>query len=152
MQIAVVEYARNVLSLKDAHTVEMKEQPKHRIIDIMPDQKKRLRNSDYGGSMRLGNYDAVIKSGTIARKAYKNEKVVERHRHRYEVNPEYVEKLESAGLVFSGKSPDGQLMEILELPVKKHPFYVGTQYHPELISRPLEPHPLFLAFISACIK
>ncbi len=152
MQIAVVEYARNVLGLADAHTVEMKERPKHRIIDIMPEQKKRLQDSDYGGSMRLGNYEAIVGPGTIARKAYKAEKIIERHRHRYEVNPEYIEQLEAAGLVFSGKSPNGQLMEILELPEKKHPFYVGTQYHPELISRPLDPHPLFLAFISACIK
>lgn len=152
MQIAVVEYARNVLGLSDAHTVEMKESPSHRIIDIMPEQRRRLEQSDYGGSMRLGNYEARIAAKTIARKAYKSGSVTERHRHRYEVNPEYVDALEGAGLVFSGKSPDGRLMEVLELPTRVHPFYVGTQYHPELISRPLAPHPLFVAFIDASMR
>ena len=100
--------------------------------------------------MRLGAYDCVLTKGTIAASAYKAEKISERHRHRYEVNPEYVNQLFKAGLVFSGKSPDGILMEIAELPKKEHPFYLGTQFHPEFKSRPMSPHPLFTAFVKAC--
>ena len=99
--------------------------------------------------MRLGNYTAKLKKGTIVHAAYGKDEVVERHRHRYEVNPDYIERIEKAGLVFSGTSPDGKLMEFAELPKDKHPFFVGTQAHPELLSRPLNPHPLFLAFIKA---
>ena len=99
--------------------------------------------------MRLGQYPAVLKSGSVVAKAYRSKEIVERHRHRYEVNPEYIEKLEEKGLVFSGKSPDGRLMEIAELPVEDHPFFVGVQFHPELQARPLDPHPLFTAFIKA---
>jgi CTP synthase len=100
--------------------------------------------------MRLGTYPCVLTEGTVAHEAYGGQKEVgERHRHRYEVNPEYIEKLEQAGLVFSGKSPSGKLMEIAELPRSVHPFFVGAQFHPELTSRPLHPHPLFMAFIKA---
>ena len=99
--------------------------------------------------MRLGVYPAHIKKGTIARAAYKNELVEERHRHRYEINHSYVKRLEEAGLVFSGTSPDGVLMEIAELPQSKHPFMLGTQFHPELQARPLDPHPIFTEFIRA---
>lgn len=152
MQLLVVEYARNVLGLKDAHTVEINKNTKNPVIDIIPDQKKKLENKEYGGSMRLGSYEAVIKKGTQAFNAYKKEKVLERHRHRYEVNPEYVERLEKAGLVFSGKSPNGVLMEIAELSKEVHPFFLGTQFHPEFLARVLEPHPLFTAFVKACMN
>ncbi len=152
MQIAVVEYARNVLKLKDAHTVEMKAKPTHRIIDIMPEQRETIADGNYGGSMRLGNYEAVLTKDSLAQKAYKSKKITERHRHRYEVNPDYVEQLKKAGLHFSGQSPDKKLMEILELSQKEHPFYVGTQFHPELLSRPLSPHPLFLSFMNVLKK
>ena len=99
--------------------------------------------------MRLGTYKAVLTDGTISKEAYGRGEVMERHRHRYEVNPEYIEKLEQGGLIFSGRSPSGKLMEIAELPKDKHPFFLGTQFHPELLSRPLEPHPLFMAFVRA---
>tara|TARA_B100001179_G_C18362685_1_gene305604 strand:- start:315 stop:641 length:327 start_codon:yes stop_codon:yes gene_type:complete len=102
-----------------------------------------------GGSMRLGQYEAVLKKGSQAQKAYKSSAVLERHRHRYEVNNEYVPALLEKGLVFSGTSPDGNLMEIAELPSTQHPFFVGVQFHPELQARPLDPHPLFTAFVKA---
>ena len=101
--------------------------------------------------MRLGAYPCVLKKGSIAEIAYGKKEISERHRHRYEVNPKYVAELEKAGLVFSGCSPDGVLMEIAELPKNIHPFYLGVQFHPEFKSRPLAPHPLFTAFIQACI-
>lgn len=152
MQLAVIEYARNVLRLKDANTTEIDKDTKYPVIDIMPEQQELLAKGNYGASMRLGAYKAVLKNGTIARSAYGVAEVSERHRHRYEVNPEYIAKLEEAGLVFSGRSPDGRLMEIVELPRTKHPFFLGTQFHPEFTARPLEPHPLFDAFIRAAIK
>ncbi len=149
MQLLVIEYARNVLGLKDANTEEIDAKAKDPVIHIMPDQKEKLARGDYGGSMRLGSYEAVLKEGSIAKKAYKSKTVFERHRHRYEVNEDYIEALEKKGLVFSGKSPDGHLMEIAELPVDKHPFFLGVQFHPEFLARPLVPHPLFSAFIEA---
>ncbi|NTV44527.1 MAG: CTP synthase [Candidatus Yonathbacteria bacterium] len=149
MQLLVIEYARNVAGLKGANTAEIDAKAPHVVIDIMEDQRKKLERGDYGGSMRLGAYPAVLKKGTIARDAYKKEDIRERHRHRYEVNPEYIGKLESAGLVFSGTSPDHHLMEIAELSRDKHPFFLGTQFHPEFLSRPLHPHPLFVAFVKA---
>ncbi len=152
MQLLVIEYARNVAKIKDAHTVEIKPKCKHPVIDIMPEQKEKMKNKEYGGTMRLGSYPAYLKKGTIARAAYKKEMVSERHRHRYEVNPEYVDDLEKAGLVFSGVSPDRTLMEIAELPKSKHPFMLGTQFHPEFTARPLSPHPLFTAFIKAALS
>lgn len=152
MQLAVVEYARNVAKLRGATTREMSNDAQHLVIDIMEDQKEKLENNNYGGTMRLGVYPARLKKGTTARSAYGSESVEERHRHRYEVNPAYVEILEEAGLVFSGTSPDKKLMEIAELPKNQHPFFVGTQFHPELQARPLSPHPLFTAFIKACLK
>jgi len=147
MQLAVIEYARNVLGLKDANTTEINRETKNPVIDIMPEQKKNLEDKNYGATMRLGAYPAIIKKDTLAYMAYKKGKISERHRHRWEVNPEFVEKLEHVGLIFSGKSPDGNLMEITELSVKRHPFFLGTQFHPELKSRPLKPHPLFLIFV-----
>ena len=152
MQIATIEFARNVLGLKDAHTTEIDSTTKNPVIDVMPEQKKNLKEKNFGATMRLGAYPAILKNGSLASVAYGVSKISERHRHRYEVNPEYVEKLEKAGLVFSGTSPDGRLMEIAELPRSKHPFFLGTQFHPELKSRPLNPHPLFVAFIKACVS
>lgn len=152
MQMMVIEYARNVLGLKDANTKEVNANSKNIVIDVMESQKEHLKNNSYGGSMRLGGYEAVLKDGSMAKTAYGKQKVIERHRHRYEVNPIYVDKLESKGLIFSGKSPKGELMEIAELPKKIHPFFLGTQFHPEFLARPLSPHPLFDAFVKACIK
>lgn len=152
MQLMTIEYARNVLGIKDANTAEIDPNAKGMIIDIMPDQKKKLAEGQYGASMRLGQYEAILKKGTIAHDAYGSGSVLERHRHRYEVNPEYIEKIEAAGLVFSGKSPNGHLMEIAELPKSVHPFFLGTQFHPEFLARPLRPHPLFTEFIKAAKK
>ncbi len=152
MQMMVIEYARNVLGLKDANTKEVNPNAKNVVIDVMESQKENLINKRYGGSMRLGSYKAILKPGTIAQKNYNAKEVIERHRHRYEVNTAYIADLEKNGLVFSGVSPDGKLMEIAELPSDKHPFFLGTQYHPEFLARPLSPHPLFTAFIKACIR
>ena len=118
----------------------------------MPEQKKNLEDGKYGATMRLGSYEARLQKGTHAQKAYGAEIINERHRHRYEVNPEYVEEIKAKGLVFSGTSPDGRLMEIAELPKDVHPFFLGTQFHPELKARPLNPHPLFTAFVEAILK
>lgn len=151
MQLMVIEYARNVLGLKDANTTEIDKRSPTPIVDVMLAQKKHLANNTYGGTMRLGAYPCYLQKGTIARAAYKKELVDERHRHRYEINSEYVPQLGGAGLIFSGTSPDGALMEIAELPKTKHPFMLGTQFHPELQARPLAPHPLFTAFLTAAI-
>lgn len=150
MQLAVIEFARHVAGLDDANTAEINGKAKHVVIDIMPEQKENLRKKHYGATMRLGAYPAVLKDGTIARSAYGEREISERHRHRYEVNPEYIEAIEQSGLVFSGTSPDGRLMEIAELPRNVHPFFLGTQFHPEFQSSPLRPHPLFLEFLKAC--
>ncbi len=149
MQLATIEYARDVAGIVNANTTEIDKGANQPVIDIMPEQKKLLAENKYGGTMRLGVYTAKLKEGTIARDAYTSDSVEERHRHRYEVNPEYVEQIEKAGLVFSGRSPDGVLMEIAELPRAVHPFFLGTQFHPELQARPLSPHPLFTAFLKA---
>lgn len=157
MQLLVIEYARNKANLKGAHTTEIDARAEFPVIDIMEHQKKNLEEGNFGGSMRLGGYECVLKEKTIAHKAYEKsswvkevkgkQQVTERHRHRFEVNPTYIEKLVQAGLVFSGTSPDGMLMEIAELPKSVHPFFVGTQFHPEFLARPLDPHPLFTEFI-----
>jgi CTP synthase len=152
MQMMVIEYARNVLGLKDANTREVNPKSSAVVIDVMESQKDILDKKSYGGTMRLGEYKALLKDGSIARSAYGSKDVLERHRHRYEVSSDYIEKIEKAGLVFSGKSPDGTLMEIAELPKSVHPFFLGTQFHPEFLARPLSPHPLFTAFVKACIK
>jgi CTP synthase len=151
MQLMVIEYARNILNWNDANTAEINPDSKHLIIDIMPEQKIKLSNGHYGASMRLGAYDAIVEKGTTAYKAYGKEEISERHRHRYEVNPEYVDEIQKAGLVFSGKSPNGKLMEIAELPKAVHPFFLGTQFHPEFLARPLDPHPLFTEFIKTIL-
>jgi len=151
MQLLVIEYARHVLGLPRANTVEIDPKTPDPVIDILPEQKRLIAAGHYGGTMRLGTYPAVLASGSHARAAYGASTVEERHRHRYEVNPDYIERLEAAGLVFSGKSPDGTLMEIAELPKDKHPFFVGTQFHPEFTARPLHPHPLFTGFVRASL-
>lgn len=152
MQLMVVEYARNILGWTDAHTAEINPKSSHVVIDIMPEQKKNLEDGKYGATMRLGSCEAKLLKGTQAYKAYGTGVIHERHRHRYEVNPEYVEEIKAKGLVFSGTSPDGKLMEIAELPKDIHPFFLGTQFHPELKARPLSPHPLFTAFVEAILK
>ena len=152
MQLAVIEYARNVLKLSGAHTAEMNPKSPHLIIDVMPDQKEKIAQQNMGGTMRLGEYKADLAKGTIAAKAYGAAHITERHRHRYEVNPEYIAQLEEGGIIFSGKSPDKRLMEIMELPTKMHPFFIGVQFHPEFHARPLSPHPIFSAFVKAALK
>jgi CTP synthase len=153
MQLAVAEYARSMLGLSGAHTTEVDPRAPHPVIDILPEQKKIMSEKRYGGTMRLGAYPALLAEHTLAREAYGGAgEISERHRHRYEVNPDYIERLERGGMVFSGRSPDGILMEIVELPRAQHPFFLGTQFHPELKARPLSPHPLFLAFIRAAAE
>ena len=149
MQLMIVEYARNVLGLKVAHTMEIDPETPHPVVAVMDAQKQHIAEGNYGGTMRLGTYVEKIAPGTIAHEAYGADEVEERHRHRYEINPAYVEQLEKAGMVFSGKSPDGVLMEVAELPLDAHPFMLGTQAHPELQARPLAPHPLFTKFVDA---
>ena len=150
LQLSVVEFARNVCGLKDANTTEVDEKTRHPVIDILPEQKKI---TDKGGTMRLGAYPAVMKQGSIIWELYgKQKQVSERHRHRYEVNPEYHKILLKKGLVFSGMSPDGRLAEFIELPKEKHKYFVGTQAHPELKSRLENPAPLFYGLIKACLE
>ncbi|MBU6310869.1 CTP synthase [Patescibacteria group bacterium] len=152
MQLAVIEFARNVAKLRTAHTREIEEHGTELVIDVMDDQKQKLESNAYGGTMRLGTYPCVLLASTIAARAYGETRVFERHRHRYEVNTNYIAQLESAGLVFSGVSPDKRLMEIAELPESEHPFFLGTQFHPEFLARPLSPHPLFTAFLEAALR
>lgn len=152
MQMAVIEFARNVLGLKRANSTEVNPQTPYPIIHIMPEQEKYLKKRRYGGTIRLGQWPCKIKKNTILSKAYGKETVLERHRHRYEVNNDYRQKLEKKGMIVSGVSPDNQLVEAIELKSKLHPFFVGTQFHPEYQSRPLSPHPVFLAFIKAALK
>ncbi len=147
MQVMCIEYARNVLGWEDANSTEFDDGTSHPVIDLMPDQKTL---TDKGGTMRLGHYKCVLQAGSIAARAYGAPQVNERHRHRFEVNNTYREQLQSAGLRFSGLSPDGLLVEIAE--VEGHPFMVGSQFHPEFQSRPTRPHPLFKAFIKACVE
>jgi CTP synthase len=166
MQMATIEFARNVLGMKDANTTEANPTTKFPVIHVMPGQKEYLEKKQYGGTIRLGAYPCIVKKGTKLFKAYEdynhnelapwsfdrvNKKVkdmiYERHRHRYEFNIKYKDKFEKAGFVISGTSPDGKLVEAIEL--KDHPFFVGTQYHPEYISRPLTPHPIFISFLKS---
>ena len=147
MQLAVIEYSRSVVGLKGAHTTEVNGDTKHPVIDVMEEQKKKIKDGKLGGTMRLGAYPAILQPKTLAYKAYKTNKISERHRHRFEINPDYIEKLSKAGMIFSGMSPDGRLCEIVELSEDIHPFFLATQFHPEFKARPLAPHPLFNAFI-----
>ena len=144
MQLLVVEFGRFVLGTDSVNSSEFDPATQHPVIDLMPEQKQV---EDKGGTMRLGLYPCMLQPGTIAQKAYHARKVEERHRHRFEFNNQYRELFGQNGMVFSGLSPDGQLVEITEL--KDHPFMLGTQFHPEFLSRPTRPHPLFLAFIRA---
>ncbi|OGE83204.1 MAG: CTP synthase [Candidatus Doudnabacteria bacterium RIFCSPLOWO2_01_FULL_44_21] len=150
MQMATIEFARNVLKLKEANTTEVDNDTKYPVINVMPDQERKLLKKEYGGSMRLGAWPCVLKPGSRAEKAYGSRKILERHRHRYEFNNKFRKQFEAAGFIFSGTSPDGRLIEIIEL--KDHPFFVGVQFHPEFKSRPLNPGPLFKDFIKASNK
>lgn len=147
MQCAVIEYARNVVGLKDANSAEFDEHATYPVIDLMLEQKNVQA---YGGTMRLGAYDCELKKGSVVSKAYGKNNISERHRHRYEVNNEYLQQISDAGLIFSGMSPDGMLAEIVELP--KNDWFVAAQFHPEFKSRPNKPHPLFKGLIDAAIK
>ncbi len=149
MQLAVLEFAKHVLKLKDASTEEIDPKAKDLVIGVMATQREKIAKGDMGGTMRLGQFETVLKKGSLSAKAYKAARITERHRHRYEVNPAYIEALEAKGMQFTGTSPDGTLMEVMELPKETHRFFVGVQYHPELQARPLAPHPLFTAFIKA---
>ncbi|MFA5060915.1 MAG: CTP synthase [Candidatus Pacearchaeota archaeon] len=146
LQLAVIEFARNVCDL-NANSTEINPETEHKIIDILPEQ---IGITNKGGTMRLGTYPAILRPGSLVEKIYGTDKIKERHRHRYEVNPEYHNILQEKGLLISGKSPDGKLVEFIELP--NHKFFVATQAHPEFQSYPLRPAPLFDAFIRACKK
>ncbi|MBW9221917.1 CTP synthase (glutamine hydrolyzing) [Methanothermococcus sp. SCGC AD-155-C09] len=147
MQCAVIEYARNVCNLKEAHSTEFHEDTPHPVVDLLPDQ---VNLKEKGGTMRLGAYPAILKEGTLACSLYGSKKVYERHRHRYEVNPKYHDILESNGLIISGFSPDGKLAEFIEL--SDHPYFIATQGHPEFKSRPNKPHPLFDGLVKEALK
>lgn len=150
LQLAVVEFARNVCRMEGAHTTEIDSQTKYPVIDLMPEQKINLQDKQYGGSMRLGAYRCRLIKNTLARRAYKSQEVFERHRHRYELNNDFRGALEKKGLIMAGVNPEKNLVEIIEL--KDHPFFVASQFHPEFKSRPLRPHPLFKEFIRAGLK
>jgi CTP synthase len=152
MQLAVIEFAEHVAGITGATSKELDDTAKHQVITIMESQKEKINSSSYGGSMRLGAYTATLQKGSLVAKLYGTTSVSERHRHRYEVNNDYVKLLEEQGLIFSGTSPDGHLMEYIELPKAVHPFFVGTQAHPEFKSHPIAPHPLFTGFIKASIQ
>ncbi len=169
MQMAVIEYARHKAGLKQANSTEVDQKTPHPVIHVMPDQIKYLKARQYGGTIRLGSWPCLLKKGSLLKKLYKKygqadapyhtdkpktpiqhsgNYIYERHRHRYELNNEYRQALEKAGLIISGTSPDNKLVEAIEL--KNHPFFVGTQFHPEYIARPKHPHPIFQGFIKAC--
>jgi len=152
MQMAVIEFARNVAKLKDANSAECDLKTKNPVIHIMPGQEKLIAEKGYGGTIRLGGWPCKLKPGTHLAAAYekfsKNKIVSERHRHRFEFNNDYREMFENLGLTVAGTSPDGQIVEAVE--IKNHPFFIGVQFHPEYISRPLAPHPLFVEFVKVC--
>ena len=150
MQLAVIEFARDVCGLEGANSTEFNAGTKYPVIDFIPEQAELVKQSKYGGTMRLGAYTAMLQAGTLANRLYGSDSISERHRHRYEVNPEYIERLERGGIMFSGRSPDGRLMEFAEL--KEHPFFIATQAHPELKSRPMSPAPLFRGLVEAALK
>ena len=158
MQIAVIEFARNVAGLKDANSSEFNEHTPDAVIYLMIEWldertgiiERRDESSDKGATMRLGAWPCVLREGTKAFAAYGQREISERHRHRYEFNPDYRDELARAGLVFSGTSPDGRLVEVIEL--EDHPWFVACQYHPEFKSRPFEPHPLFVDFVAASLE
>ena len=153
MQLATVEFARNFCGLKNANTTEIDKDTKHPVIDVLPEQAQNVKtNKNLGGSMRLGSYPCKLTKGTIAKESYGDNLITERHRHRYEFNNDYFDQITKAGLIVSGINPEKNLVEIIELPKSIHPFFVGTQFHPEFKSRPFEPHPLFVQFIKASSK
>ncbi len=147
MQCAVIEFGRNVLGLKDAHSAEMDPLTKNPIIDLMEEQKGITAK---GGTMRLGGYPCMLKHGSIVRKAYGEDEIVERHRHRYEFNSNYLEQMEAKGMVATGINPETGLVEVVE--VKDHRWFVGAQYHPEYKSTVLDAHPLFVSFVAEALK
>ena len=147
MQVAVIEFARNVIGLEDANSTEFDQHAENPVVLFMPEGSK----THMGGTMRLGSRKTEIAKGSLGEKLYGATAVLERHRHRYEVNPIFVKKFEDAGLKFTGKSVDGKRMEITELKTE-HPFFIGVQYHPEFKSRPMRPHPIFLGFMKASAK
>ena len=152
LQSMVIEYARNVVGLADASSTEFEPDTKHPVIATMEEQLEIVDGKgNLGGTMRLGLYDAVLTEGSVVAETYGKTAVAERHRHRYEVNNAYREQIAAAGLVFSGTSPDGKLVEFVELPKDVHPYYVSTQAHPELSSRPTRPHPLFAGLVKAAL-
>lgn len=146
MQIAVIEYARNVLGYKDANSSELNPDTTHPVIDLMPEQRDV---EDLGGTMRLGLYPCKVTPNTLAQKVYNSDLIYERHRHRYEFNNFYRNEITDKGMVISGQSPDDKLVEMVEIP--NHPWYIGVQFHPEFKSRPNRPHPLFASFIKAAL-
>ncbi len=151
MQMAVIEFARHVCGLEGANSAEIDPQTPHPVIHIMPQQKKYLEAKQYGGTIRLGAWPCHLQPNTHILEIYKGKAdISERHRHRYEFNNEYREQLEKAGLTIGGVSPDGQLVEAIE--ITDHPFFVGTQFHPEYKSRPLNPHPIFVEFVKKCLE
>ena len=155
MQMAVVEAARNLAGIKNASSTEFGD-TKEPVVGLMTEWVKgnqkqtRDEDTDLGGTMRLGAYPAVLSEGSLVAQMYGRQNISERHRHRYEVNIDYKDRIEAVGLKFSGMSPDGILPEIVEIP--EHPWFIGVQYHPELKSRPFEPHPLFAGFVAAALK
>lgn len=161
MQLAVVAFARDILGWTDAHTTEVNPKTNHPVIHLIPAQKKIIERRAYGGTMRLGGWEAKVKKNTIAWRIYRkyhgfvNEEknlIIERHRHRYEFNDFYEKEFKKHGLIISARSTIENLVEIIELPRSKHPFYLGTQGHPEYRSRPLKPHPIFIEFIKSCLN
>jgi len=155
MQLATIEFARDVAGMKKANSEEIDPKTPYPVIHLMEHQKEHLAKGHYGGTIRLGAYPCVVKPGTLLAKIYNKGKTLtisERHRHRYEFNNEFKEILEAKGLIIGGTSPDGSLVEAIELPSKVHPFFLGTQFHPEYKSRPLDPHPIFIHFLQACFK
>ena len=152
LQMMVIEIARNKAGIIDANSAEFDENTKHPVISTMASQKEIVAgNANMGGSMRLGLYEAKLLKNSVVANAYGSTSVQERHRHRYEVNNDYREQISNAGLIFSGLSPDQHLVEFVELAADVHPYYVGTQAHPEFLSRPTKPHPLFAALVKAAI-
>lgn len=147
MQCAVIEFGRNVVGLKNAHSTEFNPSTEHPVISLIEEQ---MEIEQMGGTMRLGAYPCIVKKGTLAFNEYKVEKISERHRHRFEFTLRYKDQFMKAGMDFSGYSPDEKLMEIVE--IKDHPWFIGVQYHPEFKSKPINPHPLFAGFIRAAVK
>jgi CTP synthase len=153
LQCMVIEVARNLAGLDGAGSTEFDPATAHAVISTMADQTDVVAgHRDMGGTMRLGSYPALLTPGSVVARAYGTTEVCERHRHRYEVANAYRDKLVAAGLVISGVSPDDHLVEFIELAASTHPFFVGTQAHPELTSRPTRPHPLFVAFVRAALS